>query len=136
MVPFTSLFSFECGELLGAELVAFSVGEDAVDGAGNVAEKESDRREPERLRIDLSIGQPCGPLGQVVEGQFKRVQNGAARGRNVGVGSAEPGFGVGGGWQCSWQQSNGRDRSPTSCHCHPGGPDPERSDPEGGESQP
>ena len=62
-----------------------------------MAQMKSNRREPERLRVDFGVGQARSPLGQVVEGQIERMQNGAAGGGNVGVRAAEPGFGVGGG---------------------------------------
>src|ERR1700722_13569776 len=51
-------------------------------------------RESKRLRVDLDIGQSCGPLGEVIEGQIKRMENSAAHGRNVGVGAAQPGLNV------------------------------------------
>jgi hypothetical protein len=36
------------------------------------------RRQPQRLRVNFRIGQPFGPFGEIVEGQIKRVQHGAA----------------------------------------------------------
>ncbi len=78
------------------KLLAFGVRKDAVGGAGDVAQMKRDGRKAERLRVDFGVGQAGGPLGQVVERKLERVENGAARGGNVGVGAAEPGLGVGG----------------------------------------
>ena len=81
--------------MLRGKLLAFGVGEDAVSGAGDVAQMESDGRKAERLRVNFGVGQAGSPFGQVVEREVERVKNSAARGGDVGIGAAEPGFGVG-----------------------------------------
>ena len=57
---------------------------------------KSDRRKPKRLRMHFGVGQARSPFGQIVKSQLKRMQNGAARSRNVRVRAAEPRFSVGG----------------------------------------
>ena len=52
--------------------------------------------ETERLRVNLAVSQPGGPMGQIVKRKLKRMQHRPARCRNVGVSSAKPGLGVGG----------------------------------------
>jgi hypothetical protein len=47
--------------------------------------------------VGFSVGEAFGPFGQVVESEVEGVEDGAADGGDVGVGSAEPGLDVGGG---------------------------------------
>src|SRR5580700_8150557 len=66
--------------------------------------------EPERLRVHFGVGQARRPLRQIVQGELKRMKNGAARGGNIGVRRTQPWFGVGGGGRRSshWQFLKGR----------------------------
>lgn len=90
-------FGFECGELLRAKLVSLGVGKDAVSGASQMAKVEGDGGKAERLGLNFKVGEARGPLPDVIDGQVKSVENGAAGGRDFSVCAAEPGFRVGGG---------------------------------------
>ena len=61
------LLSLERGELLGGELAALGIGEQAVGGAGDVAQVEGDGGQAEGLGVDFSAGEAGGPAGDVVE---------------------------------------------------------------------
>jgi len=71
------LLRFLKGELFIGEATALGVGQDAVDGAGDMAELGCNRREPQRHCVDLRITQAGGPLVQVVQRKFEGVDHGA-----------------------------------------------------------
>ena len=81
--------------MVGRELVALSVGEYAVGGAGDVAEMECDGSEAERGGVDFGVGQSIEPLGKIVEREIEGVEDGAGHGGDVGVRATEPGLDVG-----------------------------------------
>ena len=95
--PVAEVFGLESGKLTIRELVSLCVSENAIGGARHVPQMKGDGRESERLRVYFSISQAGSPLCQVVESQLKRMQNSAARRRNVAVSAAQPGFGIRGG---------------------------------------
>ena len=94
LLPFPALLCFQAGELHVRELAALRIRENAVNGTGNVAQKECYGRKTERLRVNLGVSKTRSPFAQVVERKLKRMQDGAAGSGNVGVRAAEPGFGV------------------------------------------
>src|SRR6185312_9750132 len=74
---------------------ALGVGQNAVGGSGDVAQMARHRHQPEWPAVNFSIGEAVGPLLQVFECEFERVQNGAAYGGDVSVGAAHPGLDIG-----------------------------------------
>lgn len=81
-------------ELFFAELLSLGVGEQAIGGAGDVAQVTGDGHQAERLALDFGIGEALGPLLQIFDSKLERMENGAARGRDVGVCAAHPRFNV------------------------------------------
>jgi hypothetical protein len=47
--------------------------------------------------MDFEISETFGPFGQIVDREIEGVKDGARRGGNVGMSTAEPGLGIGGG---------------------------------------
>jgi hypothetical protein len=92
-------------ELRWAELMAFGVGEEAVEGTHDVAYVEGDGGERIRIGggagVEGFVGEGLAPVFDVLTGELEGVDDGAKDGGEVGVGSAEPGFGhQGTGYRC------------------------------------
>lgn len=85
-------FGFERFELDGAELVAFGVGEQAVEGAGDVAEMKGDGGHVAGAGIEHGVGEWGAGSVDVLAGELEGMNDGAEDGGKVGVGAAEPGF--------------------------------------------
>ena len=94
------LFGTEGGELGGVELRALSVGEQAVERTGDVAEVEGYGWEAVRAGVEFGVGEGGAPAGDVFGGELKGVDDLALDRVEVGVGVAEPGFGDGAFGHC------------------------------------
>jgi hypothetical protein len=55
---------------------------------------EGDRRQAERLGVDLGAGEAFGPFRDVVKGEVERVENGAAGRGNVSMAAAQLGLDI------------------------------------------
>ena len=64
-------FGAKRGLLSVVELRAFSVAEQAVQAAGNVAEMECERRQTERTRVEFGIGERVAPFVYIQLGQLE-----------------------------------------------------------------
>lgn len=85
-------FCFERGELLGTELLAFGVGEQAVEAANDVAEVKRDGGQAGWAGVEGFVGEGRAPLVDVLAGEFESVDGGAENGWDIGVSAAEPRF--------------------------------------------
>lgn len=85
-------FGFEKLELFGGQGLAVGVGDEAVDGAGEVAELEADGAGGGVVLPDLFFGEAGGPVADVGFGLVERAAEEARDGREGGVGAGEPGF--------------------------------------------
>ena len=84
--------SFELG---GAELVAFGVGEEAIEAARDVAEVKGEGCDLRGAGVERGAGERSAGGIDVLAGEIEGVDNGAEDSGEIGVGAAEPGFGLG-----------------------------------------
>jgi len=89
--------SAEGFELGGAELVAFGVGEEAIEAADDVAEVKGDGGQVGGAGVEGGVGEGGAGGVNVLTGEFEGVDYGAGDGGEIGVGVAQPGFGWGHG---------------------------------------
>jgi len=109
--------SAEGFELGGAELVAFGVGEEAIEAADDVAEVKGDGGEVGGTGVEGGVGERGAGGVDVLTGELKSVDNGAKDGGEVGVGVAEPGFWLGHGVYCLALRPAGRLRRMRESGC-------------------
>lgn len=85
---------FERGQLLGAELATFGIGEQTVEAAHDVAQVEGDGGDIRGTGVKGFGGQRGAPLFDVLAGELEGMDDGSQDRRDCGVGSAQPGFGA------------------------------------------
>jgi len=78
-------------QLRGRELLALRIAQNPINRTRNMAQVEGYGRQAQRQGVNFEVGQPGGPLGQIVESQIERMQHRAAHGRNFGMGSRSHG---------------------------------------------
>jgi hypothetical protein len=80
----------EGGHLRDVELVAFRIGEQAIEAAANVADVKCGGREAKGLCVQLLGGEVNAPALGVFLGDFDGVEDGAWNGGDIGKGAAKP----------------------------------------------
>lgn len=88
----STLLKFEGCKLVWRKLVAFRVGEQAVEAAGDVPQLEADGGQAEGLGVHLGSGEAVSPLGDIFPGEVEGVQDATGYGGNLGAGAGKPGF--------------------------------------------
>jgi hypothetical protein len=81
-------FGAEGFELGGAELVAFGVGEEAIEAADDVSEVKGDGGEVGGAGVEGGVGERGAGVVDVLAGELEGVDNGAEDGGEIGVGVA------------------------------------------------
>ena len=88
-------FGFQRGKLGFSEVIAFGVGKETVDTAGDVADMKGDRGKAMRLSVEIVLGEAEAPVVDIFRSEFEGIEYGEVDGRQIFLATAEPGFGVG-----------------------------------------
>ncbi len=91
-------FRFHLLNLLRSELTGFSVSEQTIEAARDVAKMKGDRCDAKRAGVELLVGERLDPTREVFLCEIEGVKNRARNSRDIRAGAAQPGFGAGAGF--------------------------------------
>ena len=91
-------FRLDRGELFGRQRLPASIGEEAIDDAGDVPHMKGGGGDPRRSGVPLRLRQRTDDLADTLANLKKDVRDGLKDGRDAVDGTALPPFGVGHAW--------------------------------------